>query len=229
VKGDKGDVGATGATGPQGLIGLTGATGPQGPAGADGKTILNGNNDPISSQGIDGDFYINTATSILFGPKANGVWPAGVSLNTSSGGSSGQRMAVFTSSSTFLVPTGVTSVIVELWGGGGGGSQGSVGTRGSWGKQSVSVVPGTSVAVTVGVGGAAAPVRGLSECGGTSFFGDLYARGGRGGNQANCPSGSNAFLACEACIMPPGSLLGFGNGGTSSPTPGIQGVVIVYY
>jgi uncharacterized protein (TIGR02145 family) len=29
---------------------------------------------------VNGDFYINTATNTLFGPKANGTWPAGVSL-----------------------------------------------------------------------------------------------------------------------------------------------------
>jgi hypothetical protein len=29
---------------------------------------------------VDGDFYINTATNMLFGPKANGTWPTGVSL-----------------------------------------------------------------------------------------------------------------------------------------------------
>jgi hypothetical protein len=29
---------------------------------------------------VDGDFYINTATNTLFGPKLSGVWPSGVSL-----------------------------------------------------------------------------------------------------------------------------------------------------
>jgi hypothetical protein len=29
---------------------------------------------------VDGDFYINTATNTLFGPKAGGAWPSGVSL-----------------------------------------------------------------------------------------------------------------------------------------------------
>jgi hypothetical protein len=29
---------------------------------------------------VDGDFYINTVTNTLFGPKASGVWPSGVSL-----------------------------------------------------------------------------------------------------------------------------------------------------
>ena len=101
ANGATGPTGASGATGPQGPIGLTGpiglagsngavgATGPQGPTGLtgpagtnglDGKTVLNGTSNP-TSEGADGDFYINTTSNMIFGPKASGVWPnAGVSL-----------------------------------------------------------------------------------------------------------------------------------------------------
>jgi hypothetical protein len=99
--GPQGPVGNTGATGPQGPIGLTGpagatgatgATGPQGPAGTNGTNgangtngtngtaVLNGTTAPTSSAGSNGDFFINTATNTLYGPKANGTWPAGTSL-----------------------------------------------------------------------------------------------------------------------------------------------------
>ena len=78
--GPKGDKGDTGATGLQGIQGATGATGATGAAGADGKTVSNGTSNPVSSTGVNGDFYINTATNTLFGPKANGAWPSGVSL-----------------------------------------------------------------------------------------------------------------------------------------------------
>ncbi len=79
-KGDKGDTGATGLQGIQGAPGATGATGVAGAAGADGKMVRNGTSNPVSSTGVDGDFYINTTTNTLFGPKANGAWPSGVSL-----------------------------------------------------------------------------------------------------------------------------------------------------
>jgi hypothetical protein len=78
--GPKGDKGDTGATGLQGIQGATGATGATGVAGADGKTVSNGTSKPVSGTGVNGDFYINTATNTLFGPKANGAWPSGVSL-----------------------------------------------------------------------------------------------------------------------------------------------------
>lgn len=35
---------------------------------------------PSSGLGVDGDFYIDTNTDTLYGPKASGAWPAGTSL-----------------------------------------------------------------------------------------------------------------------------------------------------
>lgn len=69
-----------GAKGEQGDPGATGATGATGAAGADGKTILNGTSDPTNGTGTNGDFYINTTSWEIFGPKAGGVWPAGVPI-----------------------------------------------------------------------------------------------------------------------------------------------------
>ncbi|WKZ65752.1 MAG: tail fiber domain-containing protein [Flavobacteriales bacterium] len=42
--------------------------------------MLNGTTNPASAVGSNGDFYLNTTTSTLFGPKAAGAWPAGVAL-----------------------------------------------------------------------------------------------------------------------------------------------------
>jgi len=87
--GPQGIQGAQGPTGPPGAVGMTGNQGIQGPAGAqgsqgvagnNGRTILSGVINPTSSVGSNGDFYINTATSYLFGPKSNGNWPDGISL-----------------------------------------------------------------------------------------------------------------------------------------------------
>jgi hypothetical protein len=43
-------------------------------------TLLSGEVDPTSEVGQNGDFYVNRATAVLFGPKANGQWPPGFSL-----------------------------------------------------------------------------------------------------------------------------------------------------
>ncbi|HEX8021177.1 SGNH/GDSL hydrolase family protein [Mucilaginibacter sp.] len=64
-------------TGPQGAQGTSGTDGTNG---TNGKTILNGTTNPANSLGTDGDFYINTASYYLFGPKNAGVWGTGISL-----------------------------------------------------------------------------------------------------------------------------------------------------
>lgn len=92
LQGLKGDTGASGPqgpiglTGPQGIKGDTGARGPIGPQGisgtngTNGKTILNGTTKPATSLGTLGDFYINTASDTLYGPKSAGGWGTGISL-----------------------------------------------------------------------------------------------------------------------------------------------------
>lgn len=55
------------------LVGIAGSDG------ADGKTILSGSVAP-TTEGVDGDFYVNSATSEIYGPKTGGVWGAPTSL-----------------------------------------------------------------------------------------------------------------------------------------------------
>ena len=79
--GPPGPTGDTGAQGRPGPLGATGPAGPAGPAGADGNTVLNGTGAPGVSVGHDGDFYLDTAADVLYGPKSSGTWPAtGTSL-----------------------------------------------------------------------------------------------------------------------------------------------------
>ena len=71
----------TGEQGPPGPPG-PGSTvpGPPGPPGVAGNTILYGETNPTGSDGVDGDFYINTATHAMFGPKVSGSWGPGFLL-----------------------------------------------------------------------------------------------------------------------------------------------------
>jgi len=59
---------------PTSLLGSTGLDG------SDGNTILSGFSPPLNSEGVDGDFFINTETSDFYGPKSNGTWSAAISL-----------------------------------------------------------------------------------------------------------------------------------------------------
>lgn len=51
-----------------------------GPPGQPGNGILSGTSNPTNATGANGDFYLNTTTLTLFGPKALGVWPPGVTI-----------------------------------------------------------------------------------------------------------------------------------------------------
>ena len=72
---------ATGALIALGLDATLGSTAWRtGGGGGGGFSILNGASDPTAGVGADGDFFINTSAWTIFGPKAAGAWPAGVSL-----------------------------------------------------------------------------------------------------------------------------------------------------
>lgn len=93
--GPEGQVGPQGDVGPQGPVGLTGspgvngATGAQGPAGptgpagapgAHGATLLTGEGSPTAQNGAEGDYYIDSESGQLYGPKASGSWALLMSL-----------------------------------------------------------------------------------------------------------------------------------------------------
>ena len=58
--------------------------GPQGTTGPRGSSVLNGSTDPVSGTGVDGDFYINTTSNSIFGPKTSGAWGTGTGLGGNS-------------------------------------------------------------------------------------------------------------------------------------------------
>lgn len=99
IQGIPGNDGAPGAQGDQGLQGIQGVPGNNGAqgvpgndgaAGSNGKTVLNGTGAPAGGLGVDGDFYIDTASDAIYGPKTAGVWgsptsvigPQGIQGNT---------------------------------------------------------------------------------------------------------------------------------------------------
>lgn len=54
--------------------------GPVGPPGTDGNTILSGDVPPTEDDGVNGDYWIDTETWTIYGPKTGGTWPPGVDL-----------------------------------------------------------------------------------------------------------------------------------------------------
>ena len=76
----KGDIGPQGPQGIQGIQGEQGEQGDQGEPGENGRTILSGITAPSIGLGDIGDFYINTATDEIYGPKSGGGWGSPTSL-----------------------------------------------------------------------------------------------------------------------------------------------------
>jgi MSHA biogenesis protein MshQ len=161
------------------------------------------------------------------------------SLQAVSSSSGGQKMDVFFTSGTFVAPSGVTNVIVELWAGGGGSStcSGCNGTAGFYGKSSIAIIPGNSYIVEVGQGGGAGCPYG--GCGGRSSFNGIFVDGGRGGSCSTynpCPiPTSNATFNCTpsnsapySCRISPGNIINAAVGGGSASAGG-PGLVVVYY
>jgi len=102
----------------------------------------------------------------------------------------------FTSSGTFSVPSGVSSVdVLVVAGGGGGGYEGGGGGAGGLiYRPAFPVTPGGTVTVTIGDGGAGSPgpagQGGLGSNGQDSVFGTLTAKGGGYGGTKNHPNGT---------------------------------------
>ena len=100
------------------------------------NTILNGKGAPKSSLGIDGDFYIDVRSLLIYGPKKKGKWPTPQNLQgpTGASGSDGRNGIDGKSAST----SNVNSVT------GPQGPQGSVGPQGEKGEKGDAGLPGAT-------------------------------------------------------------------------------------
>lgn len=87
--GAQGAAGQNGSPGAKGDAGSPGAPGQNGAPGAGGKTVLNGSGAPTGGIGSVGDFYIDTSSQEIYGPKAssgiNGGWGEPTALKGETG------------------------------------------------------------------------------------------------------------------------------------------------
>jgi hypothetical protein len=189
------------AAGAQGQTGPPGPPGMPGPQGPAGVTGPAGAQGPAGPQGATG----LPGTGILNGTKD------------------------FTSNGTWITPTGVTRVIVELWGGGGGGGgcqsfcfvDGTGGGAGAYSRSILPVIPGATYSITVGLGGTNNGSFGQSG-GATSFLDSsstilLSSGGGIAGNEGctvNCSTGGQPD---------PNAQVGHGGAAAPSACPPIGG------
>lgn len=82
--------------------------------GTNGNTVLNGSANP-TTQGVNGDFYINTTSNTIWGPKASGSWPgSGVSI-VGPQGPAGQGVITGGATGTYLKKT-ASGDFATAWG-----------------------------------------------------------------------------------------------------------------
>jgi hypothetical protein len=135
---------------------------------------------------INGIFHDDVVLSLIgiLQQGANTVlFPIGTNLQVSA---LVPKMQVFTTNGIFVVPSNVTRIKVELWGGGGGGGKGNSpsgtgggGGAGGYAFNVLSVVPGANYPVTVGIGGTNTAAGTFS-----SFSNLVSATGGGAGTNA---------------------------------------------
>jgi hypothetical protein len=104
------------------------------------NTILNGKGAPKSSLGIDGDFYIDTRSLLIYGPKRKGKWPTPQNIQGPTGpaGNDGKNGSDGRSSST----SNVNSIAGPQGPVGPQGEKGEKGDKGDPGDQGFMGLPG---------------------------------------------------------------------------------------
>ena len=141
---------------PRGDVGATGSTGP---AGADGKSLRSGSGVPSSGLGVDGDFYIDTSTNRLYGPKTSGSWGGGTSIVGPTGATGPQGSAATVAVGTVTTGAAGSSASVTNAGTSGAavldftiprGDTGATGSTGATGPQGSTGPQGPAATVSVG-------------------------------------------------------------------------------
>jgi hypothetical protein len=99
----------------------------------------------------------------------------------------------------WTVPAGVTSILVECWGGGGGGGYATGGGGGGYITAKINVAPLSNASLTIGAGGVFAQGTNNGITGGTTSFNigsfALNATGGVGGSKNNFSFNYNIDLS----------------------------------
>ena len=140
------------------------------------NTILNGKGAPLSSVGINGDFYIDTRSLLIYGPKKSNKWPLPQSLQGPTGvagadGKNGSEGKTLSNASTVAGPTGSQ------------GEKGDTGEKGETGSPGASGLPGSTGSTgSTGLTGAKGDtgLTGLTGATGASGSGTPGATGAQG-------------------------------------------------
>ncbi len=219
--GPQGNTGPQGCEGPVGATGATGDAGPAGSPGADGRTILSGTGAPKDTTGEDGDFYIDTASEDIYGPKTAGSWGAATST-IGPAGPQGEQGPAGTNGKTVLSGAGAPDPALgsdgdfyldtsnnDFYGPKSGGSWGAgtslVGPAGPQGEQGIAGANGRTI-----LNGPGAPAADTGSDG--DFYVDTAAEDIYG------PKTGGAWGSPTSLVGPPGAKGDTGETGAAGKT-----------
>ena len=149
------------------------------------NTILNGKGAPLSKIGIDGDFYIDTRSLLIYGPKKSGKWPLPQNLQGPVGangvdGKNGSEGKTIATASNVAGPTGAQGLQGEKGEKGEKGEAGSPGASGSAGPAGATGATGPQGPSGGGGGGSPGPTGATGATGATGSTGLTGAKGETG-------------------------------------------------
>lgn len=171
------------------------------------NTILNGKGAPLSSVGINGDFYIDTRSLLIYGPKKSNKWPLPQNLQGPIGaagadGKNGSEGKSISNASSVAGPVG---------------SQGSQGEKGDKGEKGETGLAGASG--SPGSPGASGSVGAQGETGATGASGGGGGTPGATGAQGPIGStGSTGAIGAKGETGTAGSVGSKGDTGTVGTT-----------
>jgi len=182
------------------------------------NTILNGKGVPITSLGINGDFYIDTRSLLIYGPKAKGKWPLPQNLQgpigatgvTGSDGKNGSDAKIGTNNANSVGSVGPQGERGLTGAAGPAGPAGAAGSSGSGGG-----TPGaTGAAGATGASGAAGSIGPSGPTGSTGATGLTGAAGAPGETGTAGSAGTSGISKAIAASFSIGDISG--NAGTSN-------------
>ena len=174
------------------------------------NTILNGMTSPKSTQGINGDFFIDTKALTIYGPKASGRWPVGISLR----GTQGVAGTTGTSGSNGTDGRNAQSASAVV---GAQGATGAAGIKGEAGAQGATGATGGA-----GIAGAAGTTGAQGVAGATGSAGIAGAQGSPG---ATGNTGAQGLKGETGTAGAEGSKGETGTVGATGPSSALDGAI----
>jgi hypothetical protein len=159
------------------------------------NTILNGKGAPLLKVGIDGDFYIDTRSLLIYGPKKSGKWPLPQNLQGPVGangvdGKNGNEGKSVSTASNVAGPTGSQGLQGLQGEKGEKGDAGSPGASGSAGPAGATGPQGPSGSSGGGSAGPAGATGATGATGSTGLTGLAGAKGETGTAGADGAAGA---------------------------------------